>query len=835
MKRQLSIFLILSISVTTFSQSIKFDWAIAHGTSIFSNGGLAIALDSLGNVYSGGYFYDTCDFNPDTLLVNNLIGFGDNQSDLYITKFDSAGSLVWAKGLIGPDREWMTDMVIDHEGNVIAVGYFKDTCDFDPGPEVYNLVADSLYDAFVVKLDQNGFFVWARKFASVGRDYCYAVDIDEHNAVYTAGTFGDSLDFDPGPVSAIISPLGLSDAYVLKLDEDGNYVHAHQLGGIESTFISDLKLDGFGSFCIGGHFKGSIDILEDTLVQTFNSMGNYDNFVAKLDTSGVFRWFKTMGGADNDGLSSIAIDSNGDIAMTGSLYGVSDYDPGPGSSILVSAGSVDAFIAKLDSAGNFQWAKRVGSNFIVSGSVVDVDHLDNVCVLGHFQYTVDFDPAQPLFLLTGITSYQNFLLKLDPQGDFVIAKHLAGENDFANMDVSNTGSVAVTGRFHNTTDFDMGSGTCYLTSNAWYSTFVVNLEACCLVSGDTTVFACDIFHSPVGNYNWTNDGDYSYSIYNSNGCDSLITIHLDVEDNTSAVLHELACDGYTSPSGNYFWTDPGIYKDTILNSMGCDSVITIFLSGPTESSIYMMECSGYVSQSGNQVWTSSGIYMDTIPNSNGCDSLITVNLTILEETFSENNVDACMEYDFNGTMLSTSGTYYDTLSNIYSCDSIVILNLTITPLDTAVVVNGSTLTAQALVPSYIWLDCNNNYSHMPGAFFQSFTPTVSGSYAVMLIDNFCVDTSACYEITILNIEELKFESGISIYPNPATNELTVDFEEIVLNGKIEMYNLIGQSLSSTQLTNVQSIQIRLNAYPHGQYLLKVEAEGRIQHRLIEKH
>ena len=227
--------------------------------------------------------------------------------------------------------------------------------------------------------------------------------------------------------------------------------------------------------------------------------------------------------------------------------------------------------------------------------------------------------------------------------------------------------------------------------------------------------------------------------------------------------------------------------------------------------------------------------MDTIPNSNGCDSLITVNLTILEETFSENNVDACMEYDFNGTMLSTSGTYYDTLSNIYSCDSIVILNLTITPLDTAVVVNGSTLTAQALVPSYIWLDCNNNYSHMPGAFFQSFTPTVSGSYAVMLIDNFCVDTSACYEITILNIEELKFESGISIYPNPATNELTVDFEEIVLNGKIEMYNLIGQSLSSTQLTNVQSIQIRLNAYPHGQYLLKVEAEGRIQHRLIEKH
>lgn len=99
---------------------------------------------------------------------------------------------------------------------------------------------------------------------------------------------------------------------------------------------------------------------------------------------------------------------------------------------------------------------------------------------------------------------------------------------------------------------------------------------------------------------------------------------------TSSTIIENACVSYTSPSGNYTWINSGIYKDTIQNAGGCDSIITINLTinQPTSSNENVTSCESYTSPSGNYTWISSGVYKDTIPNSNGCDSVITFNLTI---------------------------------------------------------------------------------------------------------------------------------------------------------------------------------------------------------------
>jgi hypothetical protein len=815
MKRQLLFSLLILFSTILFSQSNKLDWVHSVDGS-GSSQGTAVAIDSLGYVYTSGTFSVIADFNPDTSIAYYIEG--DMWMDIYVCKYDPFGNFVWAKGFCGPGIDRPLDIAVDAFGDVIITGGFEDTTDFDPGPEVYNLVADSLSDIFIVKLDNDGFFVWARKIGGMGVDRGQSIDVDEEGLIYTTGLFSDTVVFDPIGLANPLVSMGIFDGYIAKFSSTGEIIWVNPLGGIGMDYVSDITLDNKGSLCLAGNFWDTLSIVIDTTTFMFASSGISDGFVAKLDTSGSYTWFHTFNETEYVAAYSVEIDTADNVYTTGSLKGTVDFDPGVGVYNLTAAGESDIFISKLDADGNFVWAERIGANFSDYGQYLSLDLTGNVYISGSFTYTVDFDSESPFFQYTGIPNYKYFLLKLNPNGEFVIAKRLAGS--VSDMISDEYGNIYTTGGFMGTLDFDPGEGVYLLPSQSSQSAYAMRLEECSPSYGDTTIFACDNFPAPFGYYGLTNDGDYVYIQSNSLGCDSIITIHLDVEESSYDSIEVIACNGYTSPSGMYFWTDPGTYKDTIINYMGCDSIITIFLSGPSDGSMYAMECGSYTSQSGNQLWTSSGTYMDTVPNYLGCDSIITVYLTILEDTYSENNVSSCMEYDFNGETLTSSGTYYDTLTNMYSCDSVVILNLTISPLDTIVTVAGNTLTAQALVPSYIWLDCNNAFSHIPGAFFQSFTPIVSGSYAVMLIDNFCVDTSACYDITILNLEEIRSVTGITIYPNPSSERFMIEFDNLISNGKIELLNNTGQVVLEMSVIKKRNVQVDIRQFPAGTYIVR---------------
>ncbi len=142
--------------------------------------------------------------------------------------------------------------------------------------------------------------------------------------------------------------------------------------------------------------------------------------------------------------------------------------------------------------------------------------------------------------------------------------------------------------------------------------------------------ACDSYLSPSGNYNWTSSGTYVDTVTGP-GCDTIYTINLAIKNTTMSSINVTDCDSiYTSPSGNYTWTSAGTYYDTISNSAGCDSIMTINLTfasptygTQTESAIDM-----YTWPLNGQTYTTSGTYVDTIQNSAGCDSIVTLNLTV---------------------------------------------------------------------------------------------------------------------------------------------------------------------------------------------------------------
>ena len=184
----------------------------------------------------------------------------------------------------------------------------------------------------------------------------------------------------------------------------------------------------------------------------------------------------------------------------------------------------------------------------------------------------------------------------------------------------------------------------------------------------------------------TVSGIYKDTLPSSFGCDSIITTNLTITNPIPFNNNVTICSGktYTLPNGNIVKTS-GIYRDTILQANTCDSIVITNLTVNTylQSTQTISVCLGksYMLPSGRNV-NQTGIYKDTIQNINGCDSIITTNLTITNPIPFTNNISICDGQTYtlpNGNKISTAGIHNDTIKKQNTCDSIVITNLSVFP------------------------------------------------------------------------------------------------------------------------------------------------------------
>ncbi len=174
---------------------------------------------------------------------------------------------------------------------------------------------------------------------------------------------------------------------------------------------------------------------------------------------------------------------------------------------------------------------------------------------------------------------------------------------------------------------------------------------------------------------------------------------------------------------------------------------------------------------------------------------------------------------------TTSGTYNDTLVNVSGCDSVITVNLTVNTVNSAVSLSGLTLTAAAAGASYQWIDCNNGNAPISGETGQSFTATVNGSYAVIITQNNCSDTSACSVISNVGLNELGIYD-FALFPNPSNGQFTVEFESNGSGeGVISILSADGKVVQSTKTeitADKNSIQINAARLPSGYYFVQIE-------------
>ena len=385
-----------------------------------------------------------------------------------------AQTLQWAKQIGGSSADNSYSVAVDALGNVYTAGSFVGTVDFDPGPGTFNITSFS-YDAFISKLDASGNFVWAKNFGgNNGYAESYCIAIDTFGNVYTTGFFEYTVDFDPDlGVFNLTSTPSWGDAFISKLNSSGNFVWAKLLGGNGENIGISITTDDSGYVYSTGYFQGTGDFDPGTGVYNLSALGYEDVYVSKLDSSGNFVWTKQLGGSGSileETGYDIIVDDSGNVYTSGVHDNWADFDPGLGTYMLNNWGG---FICKLNSSGNFAWAKHIESVPYWASSSIALDNANNLYVTSSF-----FDTCTTFnFISAG--GQDAFVAKFDSSGNFIWAKQLGSPFDDYGLSLTldDSAHIYVKGEFSGTIDLDPGSGSFNLTPTGSRDFFITKWDS----------------------------------------------------------------------------------------------------------------------------------------------------------------------------------------------------------------------------------------------------------------------------------------------------------------------------------------------------------------------
>ena len=369
--------------------------------------GFSLDISDNGDIYAVGYFEGTAEFDSNTSL--NSAG----REDIFVSKLSSSGMLMWVKRIGGSSTDEANSIAIDQSGDIYVVGRFVGTVDFDPDSGSETLQSFGGPDAFVLKLSENGEYLWAHDFGASGNEECEVVKIDGENNVVITGSFSGVTDFDPGPQEFEIYGAGLGDPFYLKLDPEGSFIWAKAFRSTGYVYSADLDIDKDNNIVAHGFFSGDINFDPDNPGSIIPSIGAEDCFTVKMDSNGTLNWSNIIGGSSIEFGYGVAVDFIGDVYVTGFYYGDPSFDPG-GSVSLPSAGIEDTYIVKYDSEGGFVWAKRTGGSSSDAGYGVDISPSGDILVVGSYWGTSDLDPEPDATLnIQSAGSSDIFILKID--------------------------------------------------------------------------------------------------------------------------------------------------------------------------------------------------------------------------------------------------------------------------------------------------------------------------------------------------------------------------------------------------------------------------------------
>lgn len=419
--------LLLALSlISTAASAQNVDLVKQTGTSGASIMSSSTVMDRAGNYITRGSFNGTVDFDPGPGIFN-LTASG--LSDAFVQKLDARGNFLWAVRVGGTGRDRALAVTTDATNNIYILGQFIGTVDMNPGTGVSNLVSStaSVENCFILRLTSAGVFSYARREvpilgtdnmindqASIDLDNsgwlytCHsyntkfyqhisrysaaagglswqrqikgnaavnadrinntAMQVDATGNVYLAGTFEGTVDLNPSATFNGFTASGFRNAFVVKLNNLGNYLWSQRLSSDYMVGINAIALDNSNNILLAGNYTGTADFDPGaaTVSEISDPTGNWAQsmFLLQLNNSGAYGWVKAYQSQSTMDMTGVGVSSTGAIMVAGTFAGNPDFNPKGFYPALLQSynGSMDIFVSKLSATGDLVWLKHVGGN-----------------------------------------------------------------------------------------------------------------------------------------------------------------------------------------------------------------------------------------------------------------------------------------------------------------------------------------------------------------------------------------------------------------------------------------------------------------------------------------
>ncbi len=639
---------------------------------------------------------------------------------------------------------------------------------------------------------QNMEFDWAKTYVETdGQNQIYNQFFQaDSNHLFVAGTvLSHTNDFDPDSATTYMLQAPYDRSFhISKFDLDGNHVWSIVFGTTKAgspsmrSEIKGMALDKKGNLYVTGTFLDTLYYETPNGLEYRTSKGYTDIFFGKIDTTGHWLWMKSYGGIYDDGAPGVTIAKNGEIYLSGYYADSVAFIPASAPNY---APFYELFVLKFNSLDQEQWLFSTNNPvttpvFEVSSIVTDVN--DGIYIGGnYFDYysdSVNFQSAgkTELFASSSNNSRDGFLLKLDTAGNFKWAKSYATSgNDYVDDLSFNSANNAlvISGRAgYDTLDFDPATTADSMNFPSYFSgNFLLTI-------------------TPEGAYKWMK---LLYAGSSAPINPKTVNITTDSKGN----IHALAT-----------------FDQTIDADPGSDTVIYETSPHAASFSSYSLKLDSL----GNYLWSYQykTKYNGDIAYGIGKDPFDNIYIGL-----------------FDGTGITPDSMAFGNIDLISPATARHFAKLRACGAELVTRINDSTLMANYKNCTYQWLDCNNNYATIPGATNRTFTTSISGNYALASTSYGCgTDTSESYLLnTESDITGNITSDGISVFPNPTIENVTVRLAETAQVVSCNVVNVLGQTIYHHNFENVSQFKIQ---FPHatGMYFIELRLDN--SQRLIKK-
>ena len=626
LKRFLLVFtLFLWVSSNCFGQT--FNWADRIGSG-GNNYVFDVVVDqTTGDIYATGRVKSLSTFGENT---NPMTPTDHGDRDMYITKHNSSGDLVWVKRYGGLYTEYGLTVELDDD-HVYIGGHYADTAYFEDD----TLVSTGGQDIVLVKLSKDGDFIWTKVWGGPTGNDLITESHFYNNALYMVGIFEDTIDFD-GIVLQNDIPLSYPSretSFLIKCDTAGNVIWAEKQESTRGVRPIDIRVMDDQIYMVGNcygnsYFGGQVFVSSNTVF--------YDQFFSKYTANGNHLHTSLYGDLYSDTFTNIEVTDRNSLVVCGFFAGDVTY----GSDTYATSGIQTGVLVEIDTAGNI--VNSFAALSADSGELDAVAFRNGHTYTGGYYYDTVF-VANDTLAAPG-TGLEMMYFELDANFQPIDYFNFGTTNHehIRDLATSPTGEVILAGDFRGTLDF---GSVIFTAAAATYDGFIA--PYCPPIFKDAFVLDSTIcLNEPLIIYDYThgvttsvpnlpvggtfdfvdpdslgilfgNPGVQSIEIHFSNGCsqDSIEFMNINVLDIPTLDLGPdiIACDTEVvviNAIGVYdsiYWTtgdsqidsivvsSSGPYQATVWNADGCsftDGLMVTFdpcLSIPAEGSLWLTD------------------------------------------------------------------------------------------------------------------------------------------------------------------------------------------------------------------------------------------------------